>query len=473
MIKFKKYIAILIIFSMLFISPAQSYALFSEMTVQEEYELGQKFNIAMKTQAPLIFDPLVVNYLNKITDKLLLQALPQPFEYEANMMLDPTLNAFAMAGGFVYINSGLFLRMENESELAGVMGHEIAHVTQRHIAKRQAKAAGAMLASVLAAVGAIAVGSMTGATGNSTAGVAIGALSLGQSAMLSYSRDDENEADRVGFEYMTKAGYDPNGYVTAFRKLQNQFSSRSVPVYLSTHPDLNERISGMAARIRSQATSSLMKRHSNDEFLFVQSFVRAQYDNLATVKVFASKLNKELPITQLVLGILKAREHNIPEAKEHYNKLEKLTEENDLYNPFFLREIGRFNYQQADINKAFIFLTKAVELDPKDLMGLFFLARTQNELNMPKAAQENYLKVLEVYPYDSEVHSLLGRSYGENGEEFKGYIHLAYASMYKRNFRHTDTMHTQAKKVAITQEEKELLKTFNKDYVDYKKLINN
>lgn len=444
-----------------------AYALFDDMSVREEVALGEKFNIIMKTQAPLLYDPIVQNYLQSIVNKLLAFAPPQNFTFEVNMVLDKDLNAFAAPGGFLYINSGLFLALETESELAGIMAHEIAHVTERHIAERQRKSSAAMLTSLLAAVvGAVAASQVDG--NSATAGVITGSIAAAQSAMLNYSRQDENEADNVGFEYMTKANYNPLGYITAFQKLQNQFaSSGSIPTYLSTHPDLKDRIANLDARIRSQADQISTKEVNNDRFLLVQNFVRAQFDTIENAKLLIGKEDPNKGMTQLALAIISKREHKLEEAKEAFLKALKI----EPNNPLFLREYGAFQYKYDHLQEAYDLLVKSYQLEPSDYLTRYYLARTQEELGHTNSAQNHYLAILKKYPHDSELHNLLGRSYGKNGMHMKGYLHLAYAALYSGNIPQAMKHFAQAEKLAKTDQEKREILNYKKAAEYYSKLL--
>ncbi len=463
---FFKILSLIISFNIVFL-PLAHANMFEEMSYKEEEELGKKIDTIMKTQAPLLYDPVIQGYVQSIVDNILKHVENNTFDFEVNVVLDDSLNAFATPGGYLFINSGLILAFENESEVAGVLAHEVAHVTQRHIAERQAASSGVMLAALAAALLGAVVGSAARVEGDSVGGAIVGGLAAAQSLMLKYSRQDETEADNVGFEYTLEAGYNPHGYVSAFKKLQGQFGFGSIPVYLSSHPDLNTRISSIEARIR---TSNLPHKNvDNKNFITVQNLIRAKYSDIKTAKLHFARQDKSLTSTQFALALLYARDHDIVKAKEAFTKA--LAKEAN--NPLYMREYGFFEFKYGDINKAYQLITKSNSINSNDLMTHFYLARTQDELGQNSSAQANYQDILKIYPLDSEVHYYLGHSYSKTGKSFLAYLHLAYSSLYKADWSSAKKTIEKAKSYAKTSKEKEALTTFDRNLDYYKSVLTN
>ena len=165
------------------------------MTIQEERELGDKFLAEVKKRWPLIQEVSVNAYVNAIGKRILQGVGPQPFDYQFFVLNSPDINAFAVPGGKVFVNSGLILTVENEDELAGVIAHEIGHVTARHISKRSEKAAPFSLATL----GALLLGIFLG--GKAAGALATTTIAATETVMLKYSRDDEEEADHRGLPH--------------------------------------------------------------------------------------------------------------------------------------------------------------------------------------------------------------------------------------------------------------------------------
>ena len=148
------------------------------------------------------------------------------------------MNAFAVPGGYIFIHTGMIRMAEREGELAGVMAHEISHVYARHMSKMMEKSRMVNIASLIGALASIFLG------GALAQPLLVGSMAAGESAMLKYSRDFEAEADSLGFKWMVKAGYNPRDMVTIFSKMNKQrwLEGGKIPIYLSTHPDVDNRI---------------------------------------------------------------------------------------------------------------------------------------------------------------------------------------------------------------------------------------
>ena len=204
-------------------------------SIEREIALGKGLAQEVERTSKLIDDPVVVEYVNRVGQNLVRNSDARvPFTIK--VIDSDEVNAFALPGGFFYVNSGLILRAQEESELAGVMAHEISHVIARHGTKQATK--GEMMQ--LATIPLILLGP------GGWAGYGIyQALNLAiPLSYLKFSRDDEREADYLGIQYMYKAGYDPNSYVTFFERIQADEKRRpgSIPRLFSTHPPTPERI---------------------------------------------------------------------------------------------------------------------------------------------------------------------------------------------------------------------------------------
>ncbi|HWU68837.1 MAG TPA: M48 family metalloprotease [Stenotrophobium sp.] len=215
----------------------------------QEYKLGSEVVAELYANDYIVDDPEVEDYLNRMGQDLAAHSATKPPPLTFFMVGDPRINAFALPGGFIGINIGLFLAVRNESELAGVLGHEMAHVTQRHIARSQQDNTVANALTWAGVLAAILAGSV------SNPNLVLGAISAGQAInyqrQVSYTRAHEQEADRIGIRTMAAAGYDPNGMATFFERLEQQsrlYGSR-LPEILLTHPLSTTRIAEARARI--------------------------------------------------------------------------------------------------------------------------------------------------------------------------------------------------------------------------------
>jgi beta-barrel assembly-enhancing protease len=204
-------------------------------SLEKEIGLGKQLAQEVERSSKMIDDPVVTEYVNRVGQNLVRNS-DAKVPFTIKVIDSDEVNAFALPGGFFYVNSGLILRSQEESELAGVMAHEISHVTARHGTCQATKGELMQLASIPAMI----------FIPYTWAGYALyQGLNLAiPLTFLKFSRDAEREADFLGIEYMYKAGYDPNSYVTFFERIQADEKRRpgTIPKAFSTHPPTPERI---------------------------------------------------------------------------------------------------------------------------------------------------------------------------------------------------------------------------------------
>ena len=219
-------------------SPAEAM-----LTMQDEYQIGRMIVRGLRDSDQILEDPEVTDYIQSLGHRLSSQATDGSQRFNFFMMKENSINAFALPGGFIGVNSGLVLETKNESELAGVMAHEIAHVTQRHIARSIVAQSKSSLVSTAAMLAAILIGAAGGGGDAAMAGVAA-AQSLAIQQQISFTRSNESEADRVGLNVLANAGFDPNGMPTFFETMSRHAGGReiNIPEMLRTHPVNSTRI---------------------------------------------------------------------------------------------------------------------------------------------------------------------------------------------------------------------------------------
>jgi predicted Zn-dependent protease len=261
-----------------------------------ERKLGEEIMNDIRRDHDYLDDDQILEYLNNFGNALV-EAAPgsrgeSNFDFFFFAVRDPMLNAFALPGGFIAVHSALLIAAQNESELASVMSHEIGHVEQRHIARmlgqQRQDALLPLAALILAALAAKA-------SPDAAMGVIMGGQGLAIQRQLSFSRDAEREADRVGFQIMRSAGFDTSGMVSFFKRLQSSTKLYGeVPAYLSNHPLTGERIADIQARIRDVAKQS---RPDSIEFHLVRARARVLQDLSVTGRAEA-KAAFESQLTQ-------------------------------------------------------------------------------------------------------------------------------------------------------------------------------
>jgi len=223
-----------------------------ELSPHEEYLMGKKFFQSIKANAPMIEDLIVNDYLNSLGQSLVSHSDQADRQFKFFLLKIPTINAFAGPDAYIGVNSGLIINAKNESELAGVLAHEISHVTQRHLARAMSESE----TSPAAIIAAILAGILVSAQ-DPTAGAAIiyGSTAAMAQSQINFTRSNEYEADRVGINLMRKSGINPEGmadfFDTLLRKSEsnNEFSQME---FLRTHPLSSTRVAEARNRLKPQ-----------------------------------------------------------------------------------------------------------------------------------------------------------------------------------------------------------------------------
>jgi predicted Zn-dependent protease len=243
----------------------------TEITPQVERRIGESIMREIRRDPAYVDDPEIKDYVQSVGYRLVAASGETRQQFDFFVVRDKTINAFAMPGGFIGVHTGLLLAAQTESEFAGVMGHEIAHVLQRHMARQYDSQSKISKLSLLAMVlGLLAA--------RSNPQVAQAAIAAGQAApaaaYLSHSRDFEREADRVGYQMLEGAGFDTAGMAGFFERLQKatRLYENNAPTYLRTHPLNIERIADMQNR---QASAPYRQRPDSMEFQLVRAKLRA------------------------------------------------------------------------------------------------------------------------------------------------------------------------------------------------------
>jgi beta-barrel assembly-enhancing protease len=215
----------------------------------DEYRLGAMVARELRDQNVLLEDPEVSEYINGIGQRLASQSLMGGEDFHYFVIKDQTINAFAVSGGWVFINGGLVLASSTESELAGVMAHETAHITQHHIARMLADQSKQSMTTVATLIGAILLGALGGG-GQATEGAIAAAEGLAVQHQINFTRDNEREADRVGIGYLAGAGFDPYGMGSMFETMARHegLAATYIPAMLIDHPVDSDRIAEQRAR---------------------------------------------------------------------------------------------------------------------------------------------------------------------------------------------------------------------------------
>jgi len=238
-------------------------------SIQKEIALGKSLADQVERQSKIVTDPVISEYVNRVGQNLVRNS-DAKFPFTIKVIDIDDVNAFALPGGFFFVNSGLILKAESESELAGVMAHEIAHVAARHATRRATKAELAQLATLPL----VFYGGWAGYGARQAAGVAL------PLSFMHFTQGDESEADLLGLEYMYKTGYDPGSFVNFFERIETLEKKKpgTLSQFFSSHPPTESRIIKSQTNIQNYLKERPEYVVTTSEFDVVKARLAAMHD---------------------------------------------------------------------------------------------------------------------------------------------------------------------------------------------------
>ena len=431
----RREVPVLLILFLLLVSPGPARAAF---TTDDEKKLGKEFYEKLDASDVLIKDPLVNNYISALGTKILSQGHKAPFEFRFSVIRNSAVNAFATPGGYVYVNRGLVTLVENESELASVLAHEIAHVNARHIAQIIDKSTKINIA----ALAAILAGAFLGASGEVSAAITGFSMAAATTMTLKYSREHEEEADRLGMTYLVGAGYDGRAMLEFLKMMRRyEFYSNSIPSYFLTHPGTDERIQYLDAMIatgkKTNGASSIIGKLKRIQ----TALLVRETDPASSLKRFLDNLKKNpddaddlygLALTQEKLGL-------IPESQESFRKaLKSAPEDADI-----LRDMGISFFRIGNAESAVSCLEKAYRIDDGDVEMIIYLGRAYDAAGRYATALDFFKKAEKKKPEDADIHYNLAVAYGKTNSPGESHYHFGIY-FKKKNKLESALFHFQA-----------------------------
>ncbi|GBC64097.1 peptidase M48 Ste24p [Desulfonema ishimotonii] len=404
------------------------------ISIREEEDLGREFMKIATKKYRYIRDPLITDYVNGVGHKLLATMPAQPFPYRFFVIRQDVFNAFAGPAGNIFVNSGLIEAMENEDELAGILAHEIIHVKARHISQKIERSSKMGLASLAGLVAGVFLG--VGGAGAAAQAVTVGSMAATQSASLAYSRQDEMQADELGIQYLTRAGYNGEGLLTVLRKIRDTqwYGTDQVPSYLMTHPAVEDRIAYLDTWIEGHPRPPKKNAADKDRFRQIHTRLVAAYgDKEMALRKMTVALEKspDNPLYNHGYGIALARNDN---PKEGIIYVKKALQACPL-DPCLLKDLGEIYFMDGQYKNAHAALEGSIGILPDDYETLFLLGRTRLELGMFTDAARAFERLLEKKPKYSQARYHLGEAYGKEGKLGDAHYHLGIYYRDRGEFR--------------------------------------
>ncbi len=402
----------------------------SAMTTEEEKKLGKRVLLEIQKEADFVRDLNVQAYVERIGYSLVDQLGPTPFEFKFYVVnaLDP--NAFAIPGGYIFVTTGLIVLADNEQEIAGVLSHEISHVTQRHVAQMIEKSKRLNLATLAAMIAGI----LAGRGGAGTAAAVSMAQATAGALTLKYTREMETDADQNGLHLLIKAGYDPTALITFFNKLQkvSLVMAPNIPAYLLTHPTTENRIALLDNLLQmGPKPTGPFRRIENFDKIRAKTFVEEREPQAAVI--YYQSLVDADPRQwggYYGLGLAYRKMGRFDKSTEVLQQAHALVPQ-DLD---VSRELGIVYFLSGKVDQAIekleaIRSTPGEGMNNHDLMVLYYLGRAYQEKGNFGQALPPLLKVQKEKPEFVDVYSSLGSIYGRTGQ--KGLSHFYYGRYFK------------------------------------------
>jgi predicted Zn-dependent protease len=384
-----------------------------------EGDLGRRFLLEVRSQLPITEDPTLAEYVDRVGARLVKTLGAQEFEYHFYVVQNSALNAFAVPGGYVFVFAGLIAHVENDDELAGVLAHEIGHVSGHHLVRQQTEGQVWSYAAILGAL-LSAVNPVLGAAG----------VAAAQTAQLKYSREFEQEADYLGLRYATEAGYDPHALGSFFKILlaEQRVNPAGVPAYMLTHPLTENRVANVETSINAQHLKTPSGRPAaSPDLAEVTAVSRALIDPPDDVVARYRKLAEEHPDDAERWFLLGRVQQTVSQLDAARVSLERCRDLGGLGGRVD-RPLGSVYVALKQPDKAKDALGRHLAKRPSDGFAHLELGKALADGGDAKGALTEFQRAFTLDGELDEAHRLAGIALGRQGDEAEGFYHLALAS---------------------------------------------
>ncbi len=346
------------------------------VSVDEEREIGLQFDREIRKHVEVIDDPVVAGFINDLGQEMVRTIEPQPFIYRFRVINDPSLNAFAVPGGYIYFHSGTVLAAGSIDELAGVLGHEIGHVKARHFARMQQRT---QIPDLLAGLAGMAA-----AVAAEEPGLLVATQAANVAMKLRFSREFERESDQLGAVFVTRVGYDPRGITRFFDRIlaEQRRHPVNVPPYLYSHPDVEERIEAV------EIAAENLRPTRKPEPGYAEALAHAQVR---------------------IARLLDTGRGTLPGATSAADR---------SHSDPLLDEANRLA-EGGDWDEALLVLARAESLEPNDPRVSFRIGELLSETGRHREAVQAFRRTLRLDPTHALVFFKMGQSHKQVGDRHR------------------------------------------------------
>lgn len=406
------------------------------LTPLQERQIGQQSMLQIRASKQYLDDAEINDYLNRLGYRLVENSAEPGLGFEFFVLDDYNVNAFAMPGGFIGVNSGLLLTAQSESELAAVLSHEIAHVTQHHLARMIAGQQGSSLASMAA----IAVAILAARNNSQASQAAIASMQAhAMQKQLDFTRTHEQEADRIGLDILQKSDFNTHAMPEFLDRLQKatRLLEGNAPNYLRTHPITSERIADIENRVQKQSYRLIA---DNLNFQLVRTkLIGAQKTAADAITYFSDALGAQKhgnPIVQrygLVSALLRNNETERATQELAILRVQVQSDPSARSNPMIETLAGQVKRASTNSTDALEFYRTALQNHPQHRALIYDYADLLLNSNQAETAVQLLTEQLIRHPSDTTLYNLQARGYAMQGKRFEQHQALAYSYAWQGN----------------------------------------
>jgi predicted Zn-dependent protease len=395
----------------------------SVLSIDKERLIGDAMMRQLRAQQPLLNDPVLIEYINDLGNKMVRNANDVNYSFEFFLINNAEINAFAFFGGHIGVHSGLITTADNESELAAVLAHEISHVTQRHLARRlEAQSQSLSTAGMVSAILLTLINPSVGIAALQTS------IALSQQASINYTRGNEQEADRIGISLLANSGFDPHGAPSFFAKMAEKYRYASkLPAMLLTHPLPESRIADARGRAQNYPAHPLAPSLS---FELTKARIIARYQNKPkfNIATFENDIKKQR------YNVKEAAQYGLTlsyfENKEYQKALDTLLPlyQNDEQNLFYIDALSDIYIALKRFDDVMPILQQLHLIMPNNQVVLLNYANVLNQAGKLTQAEILLKDFLIAQPGNFIAYDLLSDIYKQQNNISS--MHTAQAELY-------------------------------------------
>ncbi len=407
-------------------------------SIGEERMVGEQLLYTIRSQFKILDDPDISQYINDLGHQVLDIVGPQYFDYHFFVVKSDQFNAFAAPSGLIFFYTGLIKTMKTEDELLSVLAHEIGHVVSRHIASRMDKQGKVTTATLLLGLASLALGNPA-----LSQGLLTGSMAANQAISLSFSRQDEEEADRLSFGWLRAMHRNPKsmeGMLKTMRRI-TRYRTNKLPAYLLTHPNPEARLSYVQSLVeidKDQSVPGYYKKTDNFYFLRFKYRVLSQADDPEQLRIHCANTlasgrdPEQVAMAHYGLALLNAGDTNFTEAIKQLELVRKKYPRKSILNV----DLGTLYMQAGQLDKALVILRKTYKRDPTDMYAVFQLAQALEKKGQFAEAERLYNEVARTMPEYSRLYYELGRMKADQGAQGISNFYLAKYYLYEGRIKY-------------------------------------